>query len=187
MLNNRSNTCTAPPYGDMGDVVNLSEASMRSYKRFAESETKDVRSLGDLLRGLMDGDHQIAPAAPGPSSVVESPKPLEPVISRKEATKAAIHRLLDETTARGLHMQTLWMLEQRVDQWEVFGGLPRPVSADVNPGTLVPAFDPAAMKTSPGALIEDLAESLFKLLLTSSDRTAVIRELKAEKLEKICA
>ena len=173
------------PYTDMGVKVNLTELAMRSYKRFAEPEKDTVIAsggLGTILQEIIEKEEKIA--ASGPRSI-EPTKPLEPVISRKEKVKAGAHKLLNDITARQFHMDTIRMVEQRVDQWEVFGGFPRPVSPDVDPGAVVAAFDFEAMKTSPGALIEHLAVCLFRLLPVSSDRSAVIRELKAEKLAEI--
>lgn len=173
------------PYTDMGVKVNLSESTMRSYKRYAEPAKENVTGsggLGTILQEIMEKDERIA--ASGPRSM-EAAKPLEPVISRKDSVKGAFHKLLNNITARRFHMDTIRMVEQRVDHWEFCGEFPRPVSPDVDPSAVVAAFDPAAMNTSPGALIEHLAVSLFQLLPASSDRTAVIRELKAEKLAEI--
>jgi len=171
------------PWADIGTKVGLTESGVRAYKRFdvVPAQVEEPNSDSDPVLQLLRDASKDRPRTATATQLTVT-KPPEPALDCKEKVKAAVNKLLDRSEARQYQIQTLDLLDTRCRHWEYGGGVPQPLSPDVDPDSLIASFDRESQRLNPGALIEHLAVSLFKLVPTASERDQIIRELRAERV-----
>lgn len=168
-------TALKTPNTVIADGVGKKESTIRYYDESASQKEATA----------VTAPRQVKPSAtlkvPAIKLDVPFEVPVRPVLSwGDQVKKACVNNLRDSGQSDRFVLETLDFVQQRCDQWQYCGDMPRPVAHEVSPAAVFGTSSAKGEEFDPFAPVEHIAVCLLQLLPMALERDRLLRELRAE-------